>query len=160
MSKEEPVQTKIKTGDQAPDFTLPKQDGTMVSLHDFVGKKIVVLYFYPKDFTMGCTAEACAFRDNYEVFKDAGAEVIGVSSQSVDSHQKFASTNTLQFTLLSDEGSKVRKVYGATSAFGLMPGRVTFIIDKKGTVRHVFSSQLNPTKHIEEAIRIIKEIKD
>lgn len=160
MSTEESAQSKVKIGDQAPDFTLPNQSGMMVSLHDFIGQKIVVLYFYPKDFTMGCTAEACAFRDSYEVFKEAGAEVIGVSSQSVDSHKKFASTNTLPFVLLSDEGGKVRKQYGATSAFGLMPGRVTFVIDKKGTVRHVFSSQLNPTKHIEEALRIIKDIKD
>jgi peroxiredoxin Q/BCP len=160
MSTEESAQSKVKIGDQAPDFTLPNQSGMMVSLHDFVGQKIVVLYFYPKDFTMGCTAEACAFRDSYEVFKEAGAEVIGVSSQSVDSHKKFASTNTLPFVLLSDEGGKVRKLYGATSAFGLMPGRVTYVIDKKGTVRHVFSSQLNPTKHIEEALRIIKDIKD
>jgi peroxiredoxin Q/BCP len=111
-----------------------------------------------QDFTTGCTAEAYAFRDNYEVFKEAGAEVIGVSSQSVDSHKRFAETNMLAFVLLSDEDGKVRKLYGASSAFGLMPGRVTYIIDKKGMVRHVFSSQLNPTKHIEEALRIIKEI--
>jgi peroxiredoxin Q/BCP len=129
-----------------------------VSLKDFAGKKIVVLYFYPRDFTTGCTAEACAFRDNYEVFKEAGAEVIGVSSQSVDSHKRFAATNTLPFVLLSDEDGKVRKLYGVSSALGLMLGRVTYVIDKKEIVRHVFSSQLNPKKHIEEALRIIKEI--
>jgi peroxiredoxin Q/BCP len=130
----------------------------MVNLKDFIGKKIIVLYFYPKDFSMGCTAEACAFRDSYEAFKDAGAEVIGVSSQSVDSHKRFASTNNLPFILLSDEDGRVRKLYGASSAFGLLPGRVTYVIDKKGIVRHVFSSQLNPTKHIEEALRIIKDL--
>jgi peroxiredoxin Q/BCP len=160
MSTEQFAQTKVRVGEQAPDFTLFNQSGTMVSLHDFIGQKIVVLYFYPKDFTLGCTAEACAFRDSYEVFKEAGAEVIGVSSQSVDSHRKFASTNTLPFILLSDGDGKIRRLYGATSAFGLIPGRVTYVIDKKGTVRHVFSSQLNPTKHIEEALRIIKDIKD
>lgn len=160
MGVQESAQGRVKIGDPAPDFTLPNQSGEMVSLHDFIGQKTVVLYFYPKDFTSGCTAEACAFRDSYEVFKEAGAEVMGVSSQSVDSHKRFAIANTLPFVLLSDEDSRVRKLYGATSAFGLMPGRVTYIIDKKGIIRHTFSSQLNPTKHIEEALRIIKDIKD
>jgi peroxiredoxin Q/BCP len=148
----------VKAGDSAPNFALPDQSGQMISLKDIVGKKIIVLYFYPKDFSMGCTAEACAFRDSYEVFKDAGAEVIGVSSQSADSHKRFALANSLPFILLSDEDGNVRKLYGATSMFGLMAGRVTYIIDKKGIVRNVFSSQLNPTKHIEEALRIIQEI--
>lgn len=155
---EEAIGGNVKAGDSAPDFTLPNQLGEMVSLKDFIGKKIIVLYFYPKDFSSGCTAEACAFRDSYEVFKDSGAEVIGVSSQSVDSHKRFALTNSLPFILLSDADGKIRKLYGATSMFGLMAGRVTYIIDKKGIVRHVFSSQLNPTKHIEEALRIIKEL--
>jgi peroxiredoxin Q/BCP len=156
-SLEQSDKTKVKVGDMAPDFTLPNQTGAMVSLKDFIGKKIIVLYFYPKDFSRGCTAEACAFRDSYQVFTDAGAEVIGVSSQSVDSHKRFALANMLPFILLSDEDDKVRKVYGAQSTFGL-PGRVTFIIDKKGIVRHIFSSQFNPTKHIEEALRILKEL--
>jgi peroxiredoxin Q/BCP len=155
---EQTVEGHVKAGDSAPDFTLPNQSGQTVSLGDIIGKKIIVLYFYPKDFSMGCTAEACAFRDSYEVFKDAGAEVIGVSSQSVDSHKRFALANSLPFILLSDEDGKVRKLYGATSMFGLMAGRVTYIIDNKGIVRNVFSSQLNPAKHIEEALRIIKEI--
>jgi peroxiredoxin Q/BCP len=127
-------------------------------LKDFVGKKIIVLYFYPKDFSRGCTAEACAFRDSYEVFNDEGAEVVGVSSQSADSHRRFALANMLPFILLSDEDGKVRKLYGVPSTLGLLPGRVTYIIDKKGIVRHVFSSQSNPTKHIQEALRILKEI--
>jgi peroxiredoxin Q/BCP len=160
MGVEEFVQGKVKVGDRAPGFTLPNQSGEMVDLRDFIDRKIIVLYFYPRDFSLGCTAEACAFRDSYEVFKEAGAEVIGVSSQSVDSHRRFASTNTLPFILLSDEDGRVRKLYGATSAFGLMAGRVTYVIDKRGIVRHMFSSQLNPTKHIEEALQIIKEIKD
>jgi len=157
MSEDE-HRSQVKVDEPAPDFSLPNQSGELIRLQDFVGKKIVVLYFYPKDFSMGCTAEACAFRDSYEVFKDAGAEVIGVSSQSVKSHERFALANSLPFTLLSDEDGKVKKLYGAVSVFGLMAGRVTFIIDKKGIVRHVFSSQLNPTKHVEEALRIIKEI--
>src|SRR5512136_503999 len=129
MNVEESVQGKLKVGDKAPGFSLPNQSGEMVNLRDFAGKKIVVLYFYPKDFSSGCTTEACAFRDSYEVFKEVGAEVIGVSSQSVDSHRRFALANMLPFTLLSDENGKVRELYGATSAFGLMAGRVTFVID-------------------------------
>jgi peroxiredoxin Q/BCP len=158
MPMEEQVKGHVKVGDVAPDFSLPNQSGNLVRLLDYVGKKIVVLYFYPRDFTTGCTAEACAFRDSYEVFKDAGAEVVGVSSQSVESHEQFASANSLPFILLSDDDGRVRKLYGASSAFGLMAGRVTYIIDKKGIVRHVFSSQLNPKKHIEEALRMINEI--
>jgi peroxiredoxin Q/BCP len=158
MSGEEIVKGKYKVGDVAPDFTLPDQAGLMVNLRDFVGSKIIVLYFYPRDFSRGCTAEACTFRDSYDVFVEAGAQVIGISSQSVASHNRFAILNKLPFILLSDEGGKVRELYGVPSSFGLLPGRVTYIIDKKGIIRHVFSSQLNPTKHVEEALRIVKEI--
>jgi len=148
----------VNIGDPAPDFTLPDQSGTMVSLKEFLGSKIIVLYFYPKDFSKGCTAEACAFRDSYDVFVEAGAQVIGISSQSVESHNKFALVNKLPFILLSDEGGKIRKLYGVPASFGLLPGRVTYVIDKKGIVRHVFSSQLDAKKHIEEALRIVKEL--
>ena len=158
MSGEQIARGKVKVGDKAPDFMLPDQSGTRVSLRDFVGRKIIVLYFYPRDFSRGCTAEACAFRDSHDVFVESGAQVIGVSSQSVDSHSEFAILNKLPFVLLSDEDGKVRELYGASSTLGLLPGRVTYVIDKKGIVRHVFSSQLNPTKHIEEALRIVKEI--
>lgn len=112
----------VKVGDTAPDFTLPAQDGSTISLRDFRGQQAVVLYFYPKDDTPGCTAESCAFRDQYEVFKTAGAEVIGVSGDSSESHQKFAAKHNLPFTLLSDKDNQVRKQYGATTAFGLIPG--------------------------------------
>ena len=159
-ASEEVLKGEVKVGDVAPDFSLHDQSGKLVSLKDFVGKKSVVLYFYPKDFSRGCTAEACTFRDNYEAFKDAGADVIGVSSQSVESHDKFASLYKLPFILLSDEDGKVRKLYGVPSTFGVLPGRVTYVIDKKGIVRYIFNSQLNPTKHIEEALRILKEIRD
>ena len=158
MSDETIVNGKIKVGDLAPDFTLSDQTGSMTSLKDFIGKKIIVLYFYPKDFSRGCTAEACAFRDSYDVFVEAGAQVIGISSQSIDSHNRFAVLNQLPFILLSDESGKVRELYGVPSSLGILPGRVTYIIDKKGVVRHVFSSQLNATKHVEEALRIVKEI--
>lgn len=148
----------IKAGDIAPDFTLPSQKGTSVSLNDFRGKKAVVLYFYPKDDTPGCTAESCAFRDQYEVFQNAGAEVIGVSGDSPESHQKFAAKYQLPFTLLSDKGDQVRKLYGATAAFGLFPGRVTYVIDQQGVVRYVFDSMFNFKGHVEEALKTLQQL--
>ena len=149
---------KVNVGDQAADFTLPSQTGEDVSLSQFRGKKNVVLYFYPKDETPGCTREACTFRDNYELFTDLGAVVIGVSADSVESHKAFAERHNLPFTLLSDVENKVRNLYGATSTLGFIPGRVTFIIDNKGVVRHVFSSQLQPEKHIQEAMQVLKKL--
>ncbi|HEV2579211.1 MAG TPA: peroxiredoxin [Ktedonobacteraceae bacterium] len=147
----------VKVGDRAPDFTLPSQTGESVSLANFAGKNIV-LYFYPKDLTPGCTAEACAFRDSYEVFQEAGAEVIGISSDSEKSHQQFATQHRLPFILLSDPGSVVRKFYGVPTTFGLLPGRVTYIIDKQGVVRHIFSSQFAPQKHVEEALKVLRTL--
>lgn len=149
---------KVQVGDLAPNFTLPDQTGKMVSLKDLVGQKAIVLYFYPKDNTAGCTTEACSFRDSYEVFKDAGAEVIGVSSDSVESHQQFARQHRLPFVLLSDVDGKVRKRYGASAAFGLMPGRVTYIIDQQGVVRRVFSAMFAAEKHIVEALNTLKAL--
>lgn len=149
---------KVNVGDKAPDFTLPSQLGDDVTLSEYFGKKNVVLYFYPKDESPGCTREACAFRDSYELFTDLGAEVIGVSADSVESHKAFAEHHNLPFTLLSDVDNSVRKLYGATSSLGMIPGRVTFIIDKKGVVRHVFSSQLQAEKHVIEAREVLKKI--
>ena len=149
---------ELKVGDKAPDFTLPSQMGDNVTLSEFFGKKAIVLYFYPKDESPGCTREACSFRDSYDVFTDLGAEVLGVSSQSVESHKSFASHHGLPFLLLSDADGKVRQLYGVPATMGVIPGRVTFIIDKKGVVRHVFSSQFQPEKHIEEALKILKEL--
>jgi peroxiredoxin Q/BCP len=155
MSEEQEGKVQVRVGDKAPDFTLPNQTGQMVSLKDFLGKKSVVLFFYPKDFSRGCTNEVCAFRDSYEVFKDAGAEVIGVSSQSMSSHERFIFTFKLPFMLLSDEDGKLRKLYGVPSTLGVLPGRVTYVIDKEGIVRHIFNSQFNPEKHIEEALKAL-----
>jgi len=146
----------IKVGDKAPNFTLKSQSGDPVSLSDLLGDKAVVLYFYPKDDTPGCTAESCAFRDSYQVFQDAGAEVVGISGDSVDSHELFASKHSLPFTLLSDEGDKVRKLYGVPAVLWLLPGRVTYIIDKDGTVRHIFDSMLEFDKHVSESLSIVK----
>ncbi len=147
---------KVQVGDAAPDFTLSDQTGKSISLKDFVGKGAIVLYFYPKDNTPGCTTEACSFRDSYEVFKDAGAEVIGVSSDSAASHEQFAKQHSLPFVLLSDENGAVRKRYGVPNTFGLLPGRVTYILDKQGIVRNIFSSQFTPEKHISEALKTIQ----
>ncbi len=149
---------KVRVGDRAPDFALLNQSGDIVSLRDFAGRCNVVLYFYPKDFTPGCTAEAKTFSGNYDEFREMGAEVIGVSSDSVESHQGFASSCNVSFLLLSDRNGHVRETYGVTATMGLIPGRVTFIIGKDGIVRHIFSSQLNPKKHVKEALEILKSI--
>jgi thioredoxin-dependent peroxiredoxin len=149
---------KVVAGSLAPNFTLPSQSGKVVSLRNFRGKKPVILYFYPKDDTPGCTKEACAFRERHEDFRELHAEVIGISSNSVESHRSFAAEHELPFTLLSDEGGKVRKLYGASSTFGLIPGRVTYILDEEGVVRHIFSSQLGVEKHIEEALEALRSM--
>ena len=104
--------------------------------------------------------QACAFRDSYEVFTDLGAEVVGVSSDDPDSHRDFAEERNLPFILLSDQDGVARERYGVGRTFGIISGRVTFVIDRKGVVRHVFSSQFHPTKHIEESIAILKQIGD
>ncbi|HEU5380076.1 MAG TPA: peroxiredoxin [Ktedonobacteraceae bacterium] len=149
---------KLQVGDRAPLFSLPTQSGSTVSLEEFLGKSVIVLYFYPKDNTSGCTAEACSFRDNYEVFKQAGAEVIGVSSDSTESHQKFASKYRLPFVLLSDKKGALRKTYGVPAALGVLPGRVTYVIDKQGVIRHIFNDMFNAQKHIEEALKVVQTI--
>jgi thioredoxin-dependent peroxiredoxin len=148
----------IAVGDKAPDFTLPSQSGEQVRLQDRLGERVVVLYFYPKDNTSGCTAEACAFRDSHETFTDAGAEVIGVSSDSADKHASFAGQHNLPFTLLADKGAKVRKSYGVPSVFGVIPGRVTYVIDRTGTVRHVFSSMTNIDQHVKDALEVVRQL--
>ena len=148
----------VKVGDKAPEFTLPSQIGDNVTLSEFFGKKNIVLYFYPKDESIGCTKEACSFRDSYEELTNLGAEVLGVSGQSVESHKSFASHYGLPFILLSDEDNKVRELYGVPSTMGILPGRVTYIIDKKGIVRHIFNSQTQAQRHVEEAKKMLKKL--
>src|SRR6266852_3740858 len=155
----QPVKGKVQVGDSAPDFTLPDQSGTPVGLGEFLGKTAVVLYFYPKDNTSVCTAEACAFRDSYELFKGAGAEVIGISSDSVESHRQFAAAHQLPFILMSDADGMIRKRYGVPTAFGL-PGRVTYVIDKQGIVRHIFFSQFTSEKHVTQALSTLQSIRE
>jgi peroxiredoxin Q/BCP len=148
----------ISVGERAPDLTLPSGDGRSVSLADFRGKKVVVLFFYPKDETPGCTREACEFRDSFDRFGDAGAEVIGVSDDDVESHKKFASHHRLPMTLLSDLGGKVRETFGVKALFGILPDRVTFVIDRDGIVRHVFAARLRFGKHVDEALAVVKTL--
>jgi len=148
----------VEVGDPAPDFTLPSQSGEQVRLSDVWGRGPVVLYFYPKDETPGCTTEACTFRDGYEAFKEAGAEVVGVSSDSVASHESFAAKHRLPFVLLADEGGVVRKRYGVKPTLGILPGRVTYVIDGQGVVRHVFSAQTGVQRHVSEALDALSEI--
>ena len=149
---------KVKVGDRAPEFSLPSQDG-VVSLSELLGRGNVVVYFYPKDRTPGCTAEAGAFRDSYRSFSEQGAEVVGISSDSVDSHKGFAYDCSLPFKILSDVDGAVRKRYGVPSSMGILPGRVTYVIDRDGMVRHIFSSQLHATRHVEEALKGISSIR-
>lgn len=132
--------------------------GDNVKLSEYLGKKNVVLYFYPKDESPGCTREACSFRDNYQELTSLGAEVLGVSGQSIESHASFATHYGLPFLLLSDADNKIRELYGVPSTMGLLPGRVTYIIDKQGIVRSIFVSQTHAERHVEEATKALKEI--
>jgi peroxiredoxin Q/BCP len=150
--------TGIGPGESAPDFSLPDQDGRPVRLSDFRDRKNVVLYFYPKDDTPGCTKESCSFRDQFEAFVDAGAEVLGISSDSEASHQAFARKHRLPFRLLSDRTGEVRRAYRVPATLGLLPGRVTYVIDKQGVIRHALNSQFAPTRHVSEALAVLERL--
>ncbi len=150
----------VKIGEKAPDFELTNQSGIKIRFFDMIGTENIVLFFYPMDSSPGCTAQACAFRDSYEVFQDYGAEVIGISSGDQKSHFNFVEKNKLPYTLLSDTGRKVRKLYGVPKTMGFIDGRVTYVIDKQGIIRHIFNSQLNFSGHVEEALSILKSINE
>ncbi|MCZ6899760.1 MAG: peroxiredoxin [Bacteroidetes bacterium] len=148
----------LKIGDMVPIISLPDQHGNLVNFDDFINKHPLVIYFYPKDDTPGCTREACGFRDQFEVFQEAGAKIFGISADSPKSHLKFIERYRLPFSLLSDQEKKVQKQFGVSSSlFGLLPGRVTFIIDREGIIRKVFNSQFQASKHVEEAVRVIRK---
>ena len=152
--------SKLVIGDRIPDFILKDQNNTDFDIGDFRGQQILVIYFYPKDDTPGCTTEACSFRDEYEVFTDLNVKVIGISSDDVNSHKKFAEKYNLPFTLLADTKKKVRKLFGVPKSFlGMVPGRVTYIVNKKGNVVHIFNSMTDAKKHISESLSVIKNIK-
>jgi peroxiredoxin Q/BCP len=148
----------LSVGDKAPDFTLPSASGDPLTLSELWAKHAVVLYFYPKDDTPGCTVEACSFRDRYDAFAAAGAEVVGISSDSAASHDKFASKHKLPMKLAADVGGKVRALYDVKATLGILPGRATFVIDRQGIVRHKFVSQLRFGRHAEEALEAVKRI--
>jgi len=148
----------LQVADKIPNFTAKDSNGNDFDSASIIGKKPVVFYFYPKDNTPGCTAQACSFRDQYEDFKDLGAEVIGISSDSVQSHEKFAKRYKLPFLLLSDNDKKLRNLFGVkTSLFGFLPGRVTYVADNSGVIQLIFDS-LVATSHIPKALKIIKKM--
>lgn len=147
----------LAPGVPAPDFTLAAAGDRTVRLADYRGR-VVVLYFYPKDETPGCTAEACAFRDSYEAFVDAGAEVIGVSRDPVTSHDRFAGARRLPFVLASDPDGEVARAYGVMPNWVRLPGRVTFVIDGGGIIRDVFSSQFRVRHHAARALALVQSL--
>jgi peroxiredoxin Q/BCP len=151
---------KIEVGSKLPAFSLPDQNGNAFDISNVLGKKKLVIYFYPMDDSPGCTKEACSFRDQFDVFNEVGAIVIGISGQSVESHKKFAEKYRLAYTLLADVDNKIRMLFGVPTNFlGLLPGRVTYIVDLNGKVVYIFNSQANATQHVDEALRILKEMK-
>jgi thioredoxin-dependent peroxiredoxin len=151
----------LALGSNAPDFTLPTTSGEAFSLRAHRGRPLV-LYFYPKDDTPGCTAEACSFRDQYEDFLALGAEVVGVSMDDEAAHQKFAQKHHLPFPLLADRGGAVRKLYDVPRLFGFLPmsGRVTYVIDGAGVVRYAFNSNAQPLKHVTDTLDLLRRLAD
>jgi peroxiredoxin Q/BCP len=149
---------ELKVGDKIPNFLAKDTSGNDFDIKNLVGKKPLVIYFYPKDNTPGCTAQACSFRDQYEDFKDLGAEVIGISGDTIDSHQKFVKQYKLPFILLSDDNKKIRRLFGVPSnMFGMLPGRVTYVADRNGVIKMIFDNMM-ATKHIPKALEAIKKL--
>ncbi len=147
----------ITTGDTIPDFSLPDQNGNDFDITSVKGKENIVIYFYPKNFTPGCTKEACSFRDSYEDFKSLGATVIGISSDSKNSHERFAKKYDLPFVLLSDEKGSVKQKFGVKNKLmGLLPGRETYVVNKEGKVIYVFNS-MNAERHIQKALDVLRK---
>lgn len=150
--------SKLQEGDKLPEFSLLDQDGNTVTNKDLEGKPLVI-YFYPKDDTPGCTAQACSFRDNFADFEDIGAKVVGLSADSPDSHKKFAEKHRLPFTLLSDKKNQLRKKFGVPgSLFGILPGRVTYVFNKDAKLVYTFNSQLKAKQHMQEALDQLKKM--
>jgi peroxiredoxin Q/BCP len=145
-------------GQKVPDFELPDQRGHLFQLSKALKQGPVVLYFFPRDNTPGCTREACSFRDQFPDFERMGATVAGISSDSVSRHQEFAHRLGLPFPLLSDTENRIRELFGVPSGFlGLFPGRVTYILDQEGVIRHIFNSQLRINQHISEALASLQQ---
>lgn len=149
---------KIDLGDPAPDFSRPSHDGQRVTLGAYRGKRPVVLFFYPKDHTPVCTKEACGFRDNYGAFIEAGAALIGISGDAEDSHRRFAADQSLPYPLLSDTDGSLRALFGVPKTLGIFPGRVTYVIDREGIVRHIVNAPLSAARHIDEALAAVRQL--
>jgi len=151
------LEIKIKVGDPAPDFEGPTSEGTPLGLKDFVGKKNVVLYFYPKDDTPGCTKEACSFRDNMKPIRSLNTEIVGVSLDGVESHKKFITKYRLTFPLISDKDKRIATAYGVLKDTRTSTNRVTFLIDKNGKVAKIFP-RVDVTKHTDEVMAAIRQL--
>lgn len=149
----------LSVGDTAPDFALPDQDGHEVRLSTLTAKGPVVVFFYPKDGTPGCTKEACAFRDAYDTFVTAGCTVVGISGDGAEAHMDFRARHKLNFPLLTDAGGKTAKAWGVKKTLGLLPGRATFVVDGKGVVRHQFVGLLQAEKHVETALEVVRTLR-
>ncbi len=150
---------KLAVGDRAPEFSLPDDQGKRVTLSELRAGGPVVLYFYPKDHTLGCTVEACTFRDHFEDFNGVGATVVGVSEDGEDSHRSFRAKHGLPFVLLSDPGGATGRAYGVKKVLGLVPGRVTYVIDRDGIVRGSFDSAVRVREHVERALQLARSAK-
>ncbi|MBN2862985.1 MAG: peroxiredoxin [Bacteroidales bacterium] len=145
----------VQAGDMIPEFSLPDQNGNMVNITDFIGRKKLVIFFYPRDGSHNCTKEACYFRDLSQTFDEVNAVILGISGQSVSSHKKFAEQYRLDYLILSDEGNHIRKLFGVPSnLFGMLDGRVTYVTDQDGKIAHIFNSQLQPERHVDEALKV------
>jgi peroxiredoxin Q/BCP len=151
------LEIKIKVGDPAPDFEGPTAEGVRLGLKDFVGKKNVVLYFYPRDDTPGCTKEACSFRDNLQSIRSLDTEIVGVSLDGIESHKKFITKYRLTFPLISDKEKYIARAYGVLKDTRTSTSRVTFLIDKNGKVAQIFP-KVDVTKHTDEVMAALREL--
>ncbi len=152
--------SKLNEGDAAPDFSATATDGRQIRLRDFVGRTGLVVFFYPKDGTRICTAEACAFRDSYALFTQAGFEVIGISGDSKQSHSQFASDHQLPFPLIADQDGALRRLFGVPRVLGILPGRVTYVITPAGTICKIFSAAFASDEHVQQALKAIESVPD
>ncbi len=151
----------LRVGQKAPEFDVVASSGKRLKLSDFIGKKNVVLYFYPGDFTPVCTRETCGFRDAYEELASKDTEVIGVSVDSDDSHERFAREHNVPFDLVSDRAGDLTKSYDASSFLRSLlkrTSRITYVIDKKGEIAGVFDSELRASTHVEGVRDLIRRL--